>query len=149
MGGANILVVDDDGFFRAAVADALEGAGYLLSFAEDVPSALAVLRSEPVDVIFADHVMPGLSGLALLTSMREHMPEPRRILASGKADLALALSAINQASVFRFIEKPFDPVAVRLAVCCAVDDLERERTERRIADWVRASPGMAPAELFA
>ncbi len=149
MGGAHILVVDDDGFFRAAVADALSEAGYRLSFAEDVPSALAVLRSEPVDVVVADHVMPGLSGLALLTSMRDYMPEPRRILMSGRADVALALSAINQASVFRFIEKPFDSVAVRLAICCAVDDLERERGNRRIVDWVRASPGMAPAELFA
>ncbi len=125
MGGAHILIVDDDGFFRRAVADALDGLGYWLSFAEDVPSALAVLRTEPVDVVVADHVMPGLSGLALLTSMREHMPEPRRILLSGQADLATALAAINQAAVFRFVTKPFDPVTIRLAVCCAVDDLLR------------------------
>jgi FixJ family two-component response regulator len=60
---------------------------------------------------------------------------------SGKADVALALSAINQASVFRFIEKPFDPVAVRLAICCAVDDLEREwqrdRRSRAGREWTR------------
>jgi DNA-binding NtrC family response regulator len=97
------------------VGDALSGAGYRLSFAEDVPSALAVLRSEPVDVVVADHVMPGLSGLAV--------------------------SAINQASVFRFIEKPFDPIAVRLAIRCAVDDLERERDRDRratvVGEWVR------------
>ena len=148
MGGAHILVVDDDGFFRTSVADALDGLGYRVTFAEEVQGALAVLRSEPVDVMVADHVMPGLSGLALLTSMREHMPEPRRILMSGKTDLALTLAAINQAAVFRFVEKPFDPTAIRLAICCAVDDLERERGDRRIADWVRASPGLAPAELF-
>jgi hypothetical protein len=123
MGGGHILVVDDDGFFRAAVAEALSGAGYRLSFSEDVPSALAVLRSEPVDVVVADHVMPGLSGLAR--------------------------SAIDQASVFRFIERPFDPVAVRLAICCAVDDLERERGDRRTVNRVRASPRVAPAELSA
>jgi hypothetical protein len=114
MGGVHILVVDDDGFFRAAMAEALSGAGYRLSFAEDVPGALAVLRSEPVAVVVADHVMPGLSGLAR--------------------------SAINQASVFRFIEKPLDPVAVRLAICCAVDDLERKRDRRsRVSrGWFRA-----------
>ncbi len=149
MGGAHILVVDDDGFFRNAMGEAIHGLGYQVSFAEDVQSALAVLRVHPVDVVVADHVMPGLSGLALLTSMREHMPEPRRILVSGKTDVELALAAINQAAVFRFIEKPFDPVAVRLALCCAVDDLEREREQRRILDWVRASPGLAPVELRA
>ncbi len=138
MGGAHILVVDDDGFFRATVSHALEGLGYRITCAQDVESALAVLRAHPVDVVVADHVMPGLSGLALLTSMREHMPEPRRILMSGCTDVALALAAINQASVFRFIEKPCDPVAIRLAICCAVDDLEREREARRALEWVRA-----------
>jgi hypothetical protein len=61
----------------------------------------------------------------------------------------LARSAIDQASVFRFIEKPFDPVAVRLALCGAVDDLERERRNRRNVERVRVRPGMAPAESFA
>jgi two-component system response regulator HupR/HoxA len=128
---AHILVVDDDGFFRTSVSEALEGLGYRLSFAADVPGALAVLREQPVDVVVADHVMPGLSGLALLTSMREHLPEPRRILMSGLADFGLALAAINQAGVFRFVEKPCDPIAIRLAICCAVDDLARERDARR------------------
>ena len=145
MAGAHILIVDDDAFFRNAVAESIEGLGYTLSFAGDVPSALAVLRTDQVDVVVSDHVLPGLSGLSLLTSMRDHMPEPRRILVSGKVDVSLALAAINQANVFRFIEKPFDPVAVRLAVCLAVDDLERERSERRILDWVGASPGFAPS----
>jgi two-component system response regulator HupR/HoxA len=139
MGVAHILVIDDDGFFRATVAHALDGQGYRISFAEDVQSALSVLRAEPVEVVVADHVMPGLSGLALLTSMREHMPEPRRILMSGQHDFALALAAINQAAVFRFIEKPCDPVAIRLAICCAVDDLERERETRRIVEWARGT----------
>ena len=124
MGGAHILVVDDDGFFRNSVADALAGLGYRVSCAEDVPGALAVLRSEPVAVVVADHVMPGLSGLALHTS-------------------------IDQASVFRFIEKPFDPAAIRFAIRCAVYDLERERRGRRAVEWVHARPGLAPAELFA
>ncbi len=149
MGGAHILVVDDDGLFRSAVADSLSGMGYRLSFAEDVQAALAVLRSEAVDVVVADHVMPGVSGLALLTSMREHMPEPRRILVSGQADVSLALAAINQAQVFRFVEKPFDPVTIRLAICLAVDDLERERAGRRRVEWFGASPGPVPAELVA
>jgi two-component system response regulator HupR/HoxA len=143
MGGAHILIVDDDAFFRATVADALGGLGYRLSFAEDVQAALALLRAESVDVVVADHVMPGLPGLALLTSMREHLPEPRRILMSGKIDVPLALAAINQAGVFQLIEKPFDPVAFRLAICCAVDDLERERAQRGAGP---TRPGKAAAE---
>ncbi len=91
MVGAHILVVDDEGYFRSSVADALTGQGHRISRAEDVPSALAVLRSEPVDVVVAGHVMPGLSGLAV--------------------------TAGHHATTFRFIEQPFDPAAIRLAFC--------------------------------
>ena len=90
MGGAHILVVDDEGYFRSSVADALTGKGHRISRAEDVPAALAMLRTEPVDVVVAGHVMPGLSGLAA--------------------------AAGGQSSLFRFIENPFDPVSIRLAV---------------------------------
>lgn len=112
MGGAHVLVVDDDGYLGNAVEDALHGRGYRVSRAEEVTTALAVLRRGDVDVVVADHVMPGLSGLAV--------------------------AAGNQASVFRFIEKPFDPVAVRFAICRATGDLERER---RAGKWARESAG--------
>ena len=49
-----------------------------------------MLRTEPVDVVVAGHVMPGLSGLAAAVGC--------------------------QSSLFRFVENPFDPVAIRLAV---------------------------------
>jgi hypothetical protein len=55
----------------------------------------------------------------------------------------------HPASVFRFIEKPFDPAAIRLSIGCAVDDLARERGERRMGAWVRGRPDLAPAEASA
>jgi DNA-binding NtrC family response regulator len=139
MGDVRILIVDDDRLVQATASAALEGMGYLLFLAGDVQGAVAVLREEPVDVVVTDHLMPGATGLSLLSTMREHLPEPRRILMSGHADVGLALAAINQAQVFRFLQKPIDPSALRLAVLAAVDDLERERETREIADLVRAS----------
>jgi CheY-like chemotaxis protein len=72
------------------VADALTGQGHRISRAENVTDALAMLRTGSVDVVVAGHVMPGLSGLAA--------------------------AAGCQSSLFRFVENPFDPVAIRLAV---------------------------------
>lgn len=90
MGGAHILVVDDEGYFRSSVVDALTGQGHRISRAEDVPSALAVLQNEFVDLVVAGHVMPGLSGLAV--------------------------AAGHHASSFRFVAMPFDPRAIRRVV---------------------------------
>jgi DNA-binding NtrC family response regulator len=146
MGGVKILIVDDDRFIQVTASAALEGMGYRLFVADDAQGAVAVLREERVDVIVTDHVLPGASGLSLLSTMREHLPEPRRILMTGQADVGLALAAINQAQVFRFLQKPLDPSVLRLAVLAAVDDLAREREMREIAEWVRASQAVATAE---
>jgi DNA-binding NtrC family response regulator len=147
MGGVRVLIVDDDRFIQAAASQALEGMGYQLFLADDVQGAVAVLRDEPVDVVVTDHLMPGATGLSLLSTMREHLPEPKRILMTGHADVGLMLAAVNQAQVFRLLQKPIDPDALRLAVLAAVDDLERERETREIADLVRASQSFAPRDL--
>jgi DNA-binding NtrC family response regulator len=139
MGGVRVLIVDDDRFIQATASQALEGMGYQLFLADDVQGAVAVLRDEAVDVVVADHVMPGATGLFLLSTMREHLPEPRRILMTAHADVGLALAAVNQAQVFRLLQKPLVPDALRLAVLAAVDDLEREREVRDIAELVKAS----------
>jgi DNA-binding NtrC family response regulator len=143
MGGVNILIVDDDRFIQATASAALEGMGYRLFLADDVQGAVAVLREEPVDVIVTDHVLPGATGLSLLSTMREHLPEPRRILMTGQVDVGLALAAVNQAQVFRILLKPLDASTLRLAVLAAVDDLERDRETREIAELVKASQRVA------
>jgi len=146
MGGVKILIVDDDRFIQLTASAALEEMGYRLFLADDVQGAVAVLREEPVDVVVTDHLLPGATGLSLLSTMREHLPEPRRILMTGQADVGLALAAINQAQVFRFLQKPLDPGTLRLAVLAAVDDLERDREMRQISELVKASQAISLVE---
>jgi DNA-binding NtrC family response regulator len=146
MGGVKILIVDDDRFIQVTASAALEGMGYRLFLAGDVQGAVAVLREEAVDVVVTDHVLPGATGLSLLSTMREHLPEPRRILMTGQADVGLALAAVNQAQVFRILLKPLDPSTLRLAVLAAVDDLERERETRELMALVKASQTMGAGE---
>lgn len=126
----HILVVEDDALFRAFCAEALEGLGYRIDFAADVEGAMAELRRGDVDVVVADHLLPGTTGLAFLSTLREHLPGPRRILMTGRADVPLAVDAIRDAAIFRLLTKPFDPLSFRLDVCAAVDDRERERSGR-------------------
>jgi signal transduction histidine kinase/serine phosphatase RsbU (regulator of sigma subunit)/anti-sigma regulatory factor (Ser/Thr protein kinase) len=68
--GPTVLVVDDNDDMRTYVADLLSESSRVLT-AEDGQAALAVLTSEPVDIVITDVTMPRLDGFGLLTRMRQ------------------------------------------------------------------------------
>ncbi|MFQ6100537.1 MAG: response regulator transcription factor [Anaerolineae bacterium] len=68
----SILVVDDEPRLRDGIRMTLEEAGYRVLLANDGIEALAVLRSQPVDLILADVAMPRMNGYQLYQRMREN-----------------------------------------------------------------------------
>ena len=59
MGTETILVAEDDEALRGFTTDVLHELGYRVLAARDGPSALHVLESHHVDLLFTDVVMPG------------------------------------------------------------------------------------------
>jgi CheY-like chemotaxis protein len=55
--GRNILIVDDDSDFRAAISAVLEGAGYRVTAAASGSEGLARARAERPDLIILDIMM--------------------------------------------------------------------------------------------
>ena len=68
----SILVVDDDQRLQDAIRLVLKEGGYRVLTADDGIEALAVLRSEPVDLILADVAMPRMNGYQLYKRVREN-----------------------------------------------------------------------------
>jgi DNA-binding response OmpR family regulator len=102
-----ILICEDDQNLRQLIRVVL-GRRYRFVEAHDGPEALELaLRLRP-DLIILDLMLPGASGLEVLTELREQLPdtETRVIVMSawGHADQA-ALSA----GADRFVPKPFEP----------------------------------------
>jgi len=71
--GAPILVVDDDPRLLDAIRLTLEAEGYRVLVASDGIEALAVLQSQPVDLILADIAMPRMNGYQLYERVRENL----------------------------------------------------------------------------
>ena len=69
-----MLVVDDDGPSRRLLEGYLLGAGYDVLAAADGPTALALARDEPPDVILLDVMMPGMTGHEVCHAL---MQDPR------------------------------------------------------------------------
>src|SRR4051794_17716289 len=61
-----------------------------------------------VDVVLSDIDMPGMNGLDLMVRLRRNYPRIVRLLLTGRATVAVAVGAINEGEVYRFMTKPWD-----------------------------------------
>ena len=68
---ANILVCDDDKDIVEAIGIYLEQEGYTVIKAYDGVEAINVLRSQPVDLLIIDIMMPKLDGIRATLKIRE------------------------------------------------------------------------------
>jgi len=101
---STIMVVEDDILTRMATADHLRDCGYRVLEASDAGEARTLLNaSEPVELVFSDINMPGMSGLALAAWIAKEFPDVKIVLTSGDNanERAAAVTAI-------YLEKPYD-----------------------------------------
>lgn len=106
--GARVLFVDDDAFTRRIINTALNNRGFTTRLADSALAAMAILRSEPIDVVLTDQQMPGLSGLDLMQRMRDEGFNTPVILLTGVGSLEMAVSAVRSGAV-HYLTKPVDP----------------------------------------
>ena len=106
---ATILVVDDDPVTRLRLTRSLQKYGFATLDAGHGAAALQIMASRQVDLVLLDNLMPEISGLQVLTTLRKHFPSnqlPVVVLsAAHEADLvteALRLGAND------YLVKPVD-----------------------------------------
>lgn len=111
-----VMVVEDDAIQAEVCKLILEDAGYDVRCFEDGQEALDALREEPVDVILADHDMPEMTGLTFLRRAALVAPQAARLMLTASDQFDVAVAAINQSRVFRFLTKPVDARQLQLLV---------------------------------
>lgn len=105
-----ILIVDDDENIRESFKINLNHL-YDVYFAHDGFEGLEIIKKDgPFSVIISDYNMPKLNGLAFLTMVKKLAPDSIRVILTGFADTELAIDAVNEGNVFRFLCKPH-PIA--------------------------------------
>jgi len=86
--GAGVaLLVDDEDLVRLSTADMLLDLGYEVAEASSAKDALRLIADglEP-DVLVTDHLMPGMSGVALARAIQAKMPDLPVLIVSGYAE---------------------------------------------------------------
>jgi diguanylate cyclase (GGDEF)-like protein len=130
-----ILCVDDDSTVLNALRSMLSshfGPELQVEFAESGEEALEIeadLRAQghELGLVMSDFMMPGLRGDELLVKLHEKSPNTVKILLTGQSDMSGVKRAINDANLYRFLEKPFLNDDVVLTVRAAVRAYWQER----------------------
>ncbi|MBI4893062.1 MAG: response regulator [Acidobacteria bacterium] len=107
-GEGRILIVEDEEQIRTLAAAALTELGYRVTAAAGPQEALMIDFSKlgTPELLVADIVMPGMSGLALAKKLRERWPSLRVLVMSGYPGRELDLEELGDAA---FLAKPFLP----------------------------------------
>jgi PAS domain S-box-containing protein len=117
--GLAVLLVEDNFQVRAFAEDLLEDLGCEVISAEGGEEALRLLETKPVDLIFSDVVMPGMTGVELAHKVREMKPEVPVLLATGYSD-----EIGESRHEFSVLAKPYRPQDLSEAM---VELLKRHR----------------------
>ena len=130
---AQLLMVDDDSNFRRALKRSLERAGHRVLEACDVQAAREVLTAHPIDLVLCDVNMPGDSGLELVRSVVDELPDTAIVMLTGVddpkvADEALAIGAHG------YMVKPVGGNEARILVAASLRHRELELARRQYVE---------------
>ena len=111
-----ILFVDDEPNIIYAALRNLRSQPFEIVTASDAESAKLTLMTRNVDLIVTDENMPGKSGVELLKWVANKFPDIVRISLTGQSNLDVAVRAVNEAEVYRFLQKPCHPFELAMAI---------------------------------
>jgi DNA-binding response OmpR family regulator/putative methionine-R-sulfoxide reductase with GAF domain len=119
-GTAGILVVDDERFFREAIAEVLANDGLECALAETGEQALDMAADRSLGVVVLDIRLPDIDGIEVLRRLREMRPTLRVIMLSASTDQELVLEALRVGAC-DYLAKPLHEEELVLAARRALD----------------------------
>ena len=107
-----ILIAEDEDAVRQLVASTLRDE-YVVLLARSADEALQIAdaRSEPVDLLLTDAIMPGKSGVELASVLVRRWPSLRVMFMSGYSEEELSVAGVERPVTI--VEKPFTPRDLR------------------------------------
>lgn len=124
-----ILLVDDDANLLDGFRRRLSVYYSLRTFSNPKEALEAVRDEGPFPVIVSDMRMPEMDGLSFLRQVRRYHPQSVGIILTGDSDQELAVQALNDGYVFRFLKKPCSKEDLKQAIDDALQE-NRNRSHR-------------------
>ncbi len=108
-GTETLLVVEDEDIVKKMITTTLTGLGYRVYDAQDGYEAISVCKkSEQIDMLITDVVMPGMSGIELADNLQSRYKDMKVLFISGYTDDAIGQHGVLDEEI-SFLQKPFTP----------------------------------------
>ncbi len=130
-----ILIVDDDKTLLSALKTVLDQENNV-TVCNDGNKAIELCKNEKFDLIITDLMMPGASGLEVLTETRKIDPDSLVVLITGFASLETAVQAIREGA-YDYITKPFKLEEIKIIVNNAREKIRLIRENRKLIEDLR------------
>ncbi|RLC46406.1 MAG: sigma-54-dependent Fis family transcriptional regulator [Candidatus Coatesbacteria bacterium] len=121
---ATVLVVDDEANILKVFAARLKQRGHTVLTSLSAEEGLKRLRTDDVDVLISDYVLPGKSGMDLLRAAKSLYPKLPVIMMTAYGSIEMAVEAMKQGA-YDYLTKPIDYNEMFVLV-------ERALTEREL-----------------
>jgi len=131
-----VLVVDDEENIRVVLRTLLRRHGYEVETAGSGEDALALVEGFGPDFVLTDVRMPKMGGLDLLATLRAKNHPATVIVMSAYGNVDLAIEAM-QAGAYDYVQKPFKPEEIVLALRKAEERETLRRENRALREEIR------------
>jgi len=123
-----ILVVDDEINVCKSIRQAILSEEYDVDMALSGEDALKQDKEKRYDLVITDLMMPGISGMDLLKSLREDRAGIPVVMVTGYPTIKTAVESVK-VGAFDYIAKPFTPSELRSVVARAIKQSETPTKE--------------------
>lgn len=116
----NILLVDNDEWIRDSLSVFFKTKGCCLRAVESAEAGMAEMGRKGYDIVLADYLLPGMSGLEFLRRIQHSYPAICKILISSYGDREL-YSQAREMGIKDIIEKPFNMEKIKTSLFRALE----------------------------
>jgi two-component system response regulator HupR/HoxA len=141
-----ILVVDDERQSQEALRRVLADEFQVLT-ASSAEEAEGLLEQEMVHAILCDQRMPGMAGVDFLKTVRSRWPDPVRMILSGYADAEDIIASVNEAGIYHYITKPWEPDELVRTLRGALDLYRLQREHAQASVDLKVAPAVLEKAL--
>ena len=132
-----VLFVDDEVNILKALQRLLRSEHMNVLCASRAQEALELLDKQACQVVVTDQRMPEMSGVDLLSQVRQRFPDIVRMMLTGYTEMDVAVDAINRGEIYRLITKPWNDDELRATIRQAFDHSDLKNEIKRLNQVTR------------